>query len=185
MMIIFLIYNSQLFVVIEKSVDDLGNEYCTTVFVPENYMKIFQVVHVVIYTYIPIISMALLNVAICTKLRQNAKVNVTLVSTGTGNENWAKAARQGTKMLLTLSSTFIALTTPACIYFIIADDPLTYSPIAFSVTLNLQWANHSISAFLYTLQQGSVTNGWSEYQYSIQDTPLFFPNMVWDGNLQY
>ena len=34
-------------------------------------------------------------------------------------------------------------------------------------------------------QQGSVTNGWSEYQYSIQDTPLFFPNMVWDGNLQY
>ena len=93
--------------------------------------------------------MALLNVAICMKLRQSAKVNVTLVSTGNGN--WTKAARQGTKMLLTLSSTFIALTAPVCIYFTIADDPLTYSPIAFALTVNLQWTNHSINAFLYTL----------------------------------
>ena len=54
-------------------------------------------------------------------------------------------------MLLMLTSTFIALTTPVCIYFAIADDALTYSPLAFSVTLNLQWANHSINAFLYIL----------------------------------
>ena len=151
MVIIFFLYNSQLFVVIKKSTDDLGNVYCETAHVPENYVKTFHVIHAVIYSYIPIVSMALLNVAICMKLRQSAKVNVALVSTGTGNENWVKAARQGTKMLLTVSCTFITLTTPVCIYFNIADDPLTYSPIAFSVTLNLQWANHSINVLLYTL----------------------------------
>ena len=149
MVIIFFLCNSQLFFVIKKSAGDLRNVICKTVHVPENYVKTFHVVHAAIYSYIPIVSMALLNVAICMKLRQSAKVNVTLVSTGNGN--WTKAARQGTKMLLTLSSTFIALTAPVCIYFTIADDPLTYSPIAFALTVNLQWTNHSINAFLYTL----------------------------------
>ena len=137
MVIVFLVYNSQSFFVMKKFQDDLGFDYCKTVHTPENYMKTFHLVHSVIYSYVPIVSMAMLNVAICRKLRHSAKVSVALGSSESGNGNWKKAAKQGTKMLLMLTSTFIALTTPVCIYFAIADDALTYSPLAFSVTLNL------------------------------------------------
>ena len=152
MVTVFIVYNSQSFFVMKKFQDDLGFDYCKTVNTPENYMKTFHLVHSVIYSYVPIISMAMLNVALCRKLRQSAKVSVALSgSSGSGNGYWKKAAKQGTKMMLMLTSTFIALTTPVCIYFAIADDALTYSPLAFSVTMNLQWANHSINAFLYIL----------------------------------
>ena len=104
MVTVFLVYNSQSFFVMKKFQDDLGFDYCKTVHTPKNYMKTFHLVHSVIYSYVPIVSMAMLNVALCRKLRQSAKVSVALSGSSgnvkkrkleksreTGNENVAHA----------------------------------------------------------------------------------------------
>ena len=64
------------------------------------------------------------------------------------NQALSKAATKGTVMLVTVSMTFVILTGPLSVFYVITNDP---PPLAYAITIILTYMNHSINAVLYCI----------------------------------
>ena len=138
--IIFFIFNSQYFFIIEVQTID-GVQYCK--FINEKYKVIYYRIDSILYSCGPAVVMCLVNSAIIYKLvRDRNKIHPL------SNQSVHKAAKQVTLMLVTISITFIFLTIPVSIAFNLYDFP---PPLLFVVSGLMSYLNHSINGFFYCI----------------------------------
>ena len=132
-------FNSQFFFIIEKR-----SNYC---YYSEWYVLIYNRIDSVLYSFGPFVIMGLTNTAIIYKFIK-AKLAVKRGTEST-NQALSKTAMRGTAVLITVSLTFIILTGPVSIFYVIvktSTDPVVY--VAFHIPKTL---NHGINGLMYCI----------------------------------
>lgn len=111
------------------------------------FVNVWPKLDIAVYTFIPSFIILLLNILIINKLRISGSQGHIL------NSSIPKNTRQITKMLLSVTFLFIALTLPAEIFVIYAEmDPdMYYSSVGLALVQVCKFTNHSINLFLYCM----------------------------------
>ena len=125
-----------------------GREICFYLF-DLKAVRLMSKIDSVLYSFGPFILMFITNSAIVFKfMTAKCKSN----STESTNQALAKVATRGTAMVVTVSVTFLLLTSPTAVWHTIPDIiQLKYNPL-FHAVMNLgQYLNHSINGVLYTV----------------------------------
>ena len=142
-----IIYDCQLFI-ITKSYLYYGFRFCTQVRISPSYWAKYRKIDSILYSFGPFIVMMIANLAIIFKFMQakwrsrknNHPGEVT-------SQALSKSASRGTAMLVTVSMTFIILTSPVTLNS--AKVITTDSYIQIAVIGSMQYLNHSINVILY------------------------------------
>ena len=141
--LVFVAFDSQFFFIIKK----VSNSFCSFVRVPESYPLIFDRIDSVLYSFGPFTIMTLANCLIIYKF-----VNAICQNRQSGTESTSQAltkfAGKGTVMLVTISVTFIILTGPISIIYLIT---LTPHPLVRVIMHVLSDLNHAINGVLYCI----------------------------------
>ena len=137
-----------------KSQMSSGHHICVTT---DHYHYAFETIDSVLYSFGPFTLMFVTNFAIAFKfLRAKCRSANETEST---NQALAKAATRGTAMVVTVSVTFLILTTPTAVYMVLlyvidlANYPLYRVFINFT-----QYLNHSINGVLYCIVGSKFRN---------------------------
>ena len=147
-LIVFFIFDCQWFFAINATKDPFGTLYCQIK--DEHYRHIFPYIDSALYTFIPACLMLILNSAIILKL---------MLKTGmTGGKGTSKIAKQGTLMLLMVTTVFIILTMPAGICWLSMYDSHN-APLLYAISFLLHMLNHSINALLYIVSGSKYREG--------------------------
>ena len=126
-----------------------GRYYCPYVGAYKIYLN---AIDSVLYSFGPFILMFITNFAIAFKFIEAKCKNRLNASTESTNQAFAKSATRGTAMVVTVSVTFLVLTTPTAVYSILFNwYELNLFPF-YKVFMNLtQYLNHSINGVLYCI----------------------------------
>ena len=144
----FFIFDGQWFFAISATKDQFGTLYCQIK--DQHYRHIFPYVDSALYTFIPACLMFILNCAIIIKL---------ILKTGmTVGKGTSKIAKQGTLMLLMVTTVFIILTMPAGICWLSMYNT-HHAPFLFAMSFLLHMLNHSINALLYIVTGSKYREG--------------------------
>lgn len=112
-----------------------------------------------IYSLVPFPIIFTVNIFIIMHIQKAARMRRTMSSSNPVDDG----SKRLTKMLLTLSFTFLLTTLPMCIFLIyynrvLADDNIHHTPVyqaeiklATTVCQHIMWINHAINFFLYCL----------------------------------
>ena len=101
-----------------------------------------------LYSFGPFVTISLFNLAIIYKFVKAKLKSVREGTTESTNQALSKSAMRGTAILITVSITFILLTSPANIMHSITNHP---NHIVKAVTYVLMCMNHSVNAVLYCI----------------------------------
>ena len=142
--VVFVAFDSQFFFIIRKHEEN----YCEFIKVSESYIMIFNRIDAVLYSFAPFAIIVLLNIAIIYKFVKAKLETVRAGITESTNQALSKSAMRGTAILITVSVTFILLTSPANIMHSITHNP---NQILQAVAYILACMNHSINAVLYCI----------------------------------
>ena len=146
--IVFLIFDGKFFVVVNATKDQFGTLYCQIK--DQDYRHIFPYIDSALYTFIPASLMIMLNSAIILKLIFKTDISI---SKGT-----SKMAKQGTLMLLMVTTVFIILTMPASIYWLSMYNT-HHAPLLYVISFLLHMLNHNINALLYIVSGSMYREG--------------------------
>ena len=143
----FCIYDSQLFIIIESFLF-YGLRYCTQVRISPNYWATYRIIDSILYSFGPFAIMLFATLAIICKFMQ-AKWSTRKMShpSEVTSQALSKSASRGTAMLVTVSMTFIVLTSPVALNS--AKIITTDSDIQTAVIGSMQYLNHGINVILY------------------------------------
>ena len=144
---VFIVYLMQLFFIRKAVKDQKGLLMCTWINVPPGYSRIYYYINTVLYSFGPFTLMIISNCAIIYKLLMT-KWLAKRRGTESTNQALSKAAMKGTAMLITVSVTFIILTGPTAVSFVIKGEA---HPIERIVMNLLQYLNHSINEVMYCI----------------------------------
>ena len=142
--VVFAAFDSQFFFIIRKHEDN----YCEFIKVSERYIMTFNRIDAVLYSFAPFAIIVLLNIAIIYKFVKAKLETAHADRTESTNQALSKSAMRGTAILITVSVTFILLTSPANIMHSITHNP---NQILQAVAYILACMNHSINAVLYCI----------------------------------
>ena len=143
----FIIYDCQLFIITESSLYN-GFRYCTQVRVSPSYWATYTEIDSILYSFGPFAIMLITNLAIICKFMQARWRSRTNYHRGeVTSQALNKSASRGTAMLVTISMTFIILTSPIALNS--AKIITTDSDIEIAVIGSMQYLNHSINVLLY------------------------------------
>ena len=143
----FLIYDCQLFIIIESYLY-YGFRYCTQVRISPNYWAAYRKIDSILYSFGPFVIMLITNIAIICKFMQAkwaSRKNCRQAEVT--SQALSKSAFRGTAMLVTVSMTFIILTSPVALNS--AKIITTDSDIQTAVIGSMQYLNHCINVLLY------------------------------------
>ena len=143
----FIIYDCQLFIIIESYLY-YGFRYCTQVRISPNYWAAYRKIDSILYSFGPFVIMLITNIAIICKFMQAkwaSRKNCRQAEVT--SQALSKSAFRGTAMLVTVSMTFIILTSPVALNS--AKIITTDSAIQTVVIGSMQYLNHSINVLLY------------------------------------
>ena len=108
----------------------------------------FNRIDSVLYSFAPFTIIVLLNIAIVYKFVKAKLETARAGTTESTNQALSKSAMRGTAILITVSVTFVLLTSPANIMYSITHNP---NQILQAVAYILACMNHSINAVLYCI----------------------------------
>ena len=142
-------YNSKYFFIIKSYLSKLnGSKYCDHV-VDGDKFNVWFIVDSVLYSFAPFVLMFITNFAILFKfMRAKCKNNCTEST----NQALVKVATRGTAMVVTVSVTFLLLTSPTGVNEALWHvNDLSKNPM-YRLFVNLtQYLNHSINGVLYCI----------------------------------
>ena len=145
--LIFIIFNSQFFV-ISKAVENIyGYKTCIYVMVPDNYWAILNKLSGTLYSFGPFAIMGACNIAMIFKFAM-AKCTSSQGGSESTSQALSKSASRGITMLITVSLTFVILTGPASVLYYITDYPNRLVVLALYL---LSFLNHGINGVLYSI----------------------------------
>ena len=135
---------------LESDFIESSNQYVCSYSFDPNVIFILNTVNSVLYSFGPFAIMFLTNFAIMFKFMR-AKCNQSN-STVSTNQALVKAATRGTAMVVTVSVTFLILTTPTAVNLALWHSiKLSYNPIYRAFMIFTQYLNHSINGVLYCI----------------------------------
>ena len=124
------------------------DNYCEHINVSKSYTMTLNRIDASLYSFRPFVTISLFNLAIIYKFVKAKLETVREGTTESTNQALSKSAMRGTAILITVSITFILLTSPANIMHSITHHP---NHIVKAVTYVLMCMNHSINAVLYCI----------------------------------
>ena len=142
--VVFAAFDSQFFFIMRKHEDN----YCEHVNVSKGYTMTLNRIDASLYSFGPFVTISLFNLAIIYKFVKAKLETARAGTTESTNQALSKSAMRGTAILITVSITFILLTSPANIMHSITHHP---NHIVKAVTYVLMCMNHSINAVLYCI----------------------------------
>ena len=134
--------NLYLIIVVKVGISHSGFEKCTAA---DNGMLVMMYLDFIFYSFGPFLVMCVANILIIYKLLMLRYKNQ---SNQAINQGTNKSAMKGVGMLVSVSLTFIILTTPICLVFF---DLVPSSETVKAIALVMFTLNHSINGFLYCL----------------------------------
>ena len=148
-------YNMNIFFLESHVIKLSGRDMCVYNF-DSNIVLILNTASSVLYSFVPFILMFIINFAIVFKFM---RAKCESKSTESTNQALGKAATRGAAMVVTVSVTFLILTTPTSVYgalYHVLD--LKNNPI-YRVCMNFaQYLNHSINGVLYCIVGSKFRN---------------------------
>lgn len=145
LIIVFLVFEAQWFYIINIKTLASGDKTCTTTSsTATRYNDVYKYIDSVIYSYVPITVMGLVNIAIIGKLLH---ARFKHRDDKSGPSSLSKAAKGITIMLIGASLLFITCTLPYAIIYEIDSNMSTY---IYAVTALLVYVNHSINIIVYS-----------------------------------
>ena len=144
---IFFTYDIQ-YLVLYKGEPRDGVSSC---FIPNRkYFRILDRIDSILYSFGTFTIMLLVNCAIIAKFTQAKCENIFQNSTESTSQALNKYATKGTAMVVTVSVTFILLTSPVAIDQVMGRK-LTPYPLYYAFMTSMQYLNHSINGVLYCI----------------------------------
>ena len=149
-------------------IESLYQYRCSYNFDP-SVIFILNTVNSVLYSFGPFAFMFITNFAIVLKfMRAKCKRN----STESTNQALAKSATRGTAMVVTVSVTFLILTTPTAVNLVLWHNiKISYNPLYRAFMIFTQYLNHSINGVLYCIVGSRFRNELLKLLFCRKETP--------------
>ena len=154
--LIFIIFNSQFFVISKAVVNIYGYKTCIYVMVPDNYWAISNKLSGTLYSFGPFAIMGACNIAMIFKFAM-AKCTSSQGGSESTSQALSKSASRGITMLITVSLTFIILTWPASVLYYITDNPNRLVVLALYLLADV---NHGINGVCTVLWEPDSGMNW-------------------------
>ena len=141
-------YNSMFFFIIKSGIESSAYDTCVYT---DDMSGALDILDSILYSFGPFTFMFITNFAIVFKFIRS-KFNSRSNSTESTNQALFKAATRGTTMVVTVSVTFLLLTTPTAVAYAFSFTIRLNNIPSYRVFQNLtQYLNHSINGLLYII----------------------------------